>query len=62
MSTTAAAPPIAAIGSDPLEWQSSDTFKIKDYLFQSSHFGAERKDAEAIGAFWIMKNPELLAL
>lgn len=62
MPTTVVAPPIAATGSDPLQWLSSDTFRIKDYLFQSSHFGAERKDAEAIGAFWIMKNPELLAL
>lgn len=62
MSISDLSPPQGFAKSDPLQWISNDTFKVKDYLFQSSHFGAERKDAEAIGAFWIMKNPDLLAL
>lgn len=62
MSMSHLSPAVTSPLINPLNWVSPDVFKVNGHLFRSSHYGAERKDAEEMGAFWIMKNPELLAL
>lgn len=46
----------------PIQWMTSDHFRLNGIDFLTSQHGATIEDAEKSGAIWVMKNVELLAL
>ncbi len=48
--------------SERIRWTTTDAFELNGVRFLSSHYGADRATADAQGAIWVMKGPDLLAL